>query len=312
MYCKGKKYSPSSSSQASIISRVFQASWFPNKLKQKVTTDPDKNLSKSQHRYHPIPISPLQSVKKEARFYSVDDEDAFWRLSFREERTEGRKSISGILVSYSDEESQIPVSGFLSFGSREIEEKLYKERIMREHEERFTSPRRKHARSRKPVERDIFPVETTYKAQMEEGFQDSPVSSSENEETSDEDYEVRRVSISERQNSRPRRVERKIRAKNNSPKQELGIDEMKKERTRLKYKETTIYDSYAEVMNSFDPQQDFRDSMVEMICEKGIRRPEELEDLLACYLTLNCDEYHDLIIKVFQQVLFELSRDDIY
>jgi uncharacterized protein (TIGR01568 family) len=59
---------------------------------------------------------------------------------------------------------------------------------------------------------------------------------------------------------------------------------------------------------SFNPQQDFRDSMLEMIKEKRIRRPEELEELLACYLTLNSDEYHDLIIEVFRQVWFDLTQ----
>ncbi|KAL2494827.1 transcription repressor OFP5-like [Forsythia ovata] len=89
-----------------------------------------------------------------------------------------------------------------------------------------------------------------------------------------------------------------------------ALQEMKKARTKLKMKtkektveveSKTVFDSFAVVKSSFDPRKDFRDSMVQMITEKGIRRPEELEELLACYLTLNCDEYHDLIIKVFRQ-----------
>ncbi|CAI9782093.1 unnamed protein product [Fraxinus pennsylvanica] len=94
------------------------------------------------------------------------------------------------------------------------------------------------------------------------------------------------------------------------------LQEMKKARTKLKMKtkektvaveDKTVFDSFAVVKSSFDPRNDFRDSMVEMITEKGIKRPEELEELLACYLTLNCDEYHDLIIKVFRQVWFDLN-----
>ncbi|KAJ0082898.1 hypothetical protein Patl1_10432 [Pistacia atlantica] len=65
----------------------------------------------------------------------------------------------------------------------------------------------------------------------------------------------------------------------------------------------TDLESFAVVKTSFDPQKDFRDSMNEMIMEKKISQPEELEELLACYLTLNSDEYHDLIIKVFRQVV---------
>lgn len=70
----------------------------------------------------------------------------------------------------------------------------------------------------------------------------------------------------------------------------------------------TGLDSFAVVKCSFDPQQDFRDSMVEMIVEKKLTRPDDLEELLACYLTLNSDEYHDLIIKVFRQVWFDLNQ----
>lgn len=86
-----------------------------------------------------------------------------------------------------------------------------------------------------------------------------------------------------------------------------GIKSKKKEREEEAAESSTIYSSFAVVKSSSDPQQDFRESMVEMIEEKGIRRREELQELLACYLTLNCDGHHDLIINVFQQVWFELS-----
>ncbi|KAF5476386.1 hypothetical protein F2P56_008109 [Juglans regia] len=66
-------------------------------------------------------------------------------------------------------------------------------------------------------------------------------------------------------------------------------------------------DSFAVVKSSLDPQRDFRDSMVEMIVEKNIKASKDLEDLLACYLSLNSDEYHDLIIKVFKQIWFDLT-----
>uniref|UniRef100_A0A6N2KHD1 Transcription repressor n=1 Tax=Salix viminalis TaxID=40686 RepID=A0A6N2KHD1_SALVM len=54
-------------------------------------------------------------------------------------------------------------------------------------------------------------------------------------------------------------------------------------------------------------QKDFRVSMMEMIVENNIKASKDLEDLLACYLSLNSDEYHDLIIKVFKQIWFDLS-----
>ncbi|GAB4856256.1 hypothetical protein Ancab_014183 [Ancistrocladus abbreviatus] len=67
-------------------------------------------------------------------------------------------------------------------------------------------------------------------------------------------------------------------------------------------------ESFAIVKSSFDPQKDFRESMVEMIVQNNIRGSEDLEELLACYLSLNSDEYHDLIIKVFKQIWFDMAE----
>lgn len=64
---------------------------------------------------------------------------------------------------------------------------------------------------------------------------------------------------------------------------------------------------FAVVRRTRDPQRVFRESMVEMIASKRIGRPEELETLLASYLSLNADEHHDCIVKVFRQVWFELN-----
>ena len=70
----------------------------------------------------------------------------------------------------------------------------------------------------------------------------------------------------------------------------------------------SLSDSLAIMKSSYDPQKDFRESMVEMIVENNIRGSKDLEDLLACYLCLNADEYHDLIIKVFKQIWFDLTE----
>lgn len=69
----------------------------------------------------------------------------------------------------------------------------------------------------------------------------------------------------------------------------------------------SLTDSLAIVKSTNDPQKDFRDSMVEMIVENKISASNELEDLLACYLSLNTDEYHDIIIKVFKQIWFDMT-----
>ncbi|KAK1320339.1 hypothetical protein QJS10_CPA03g00966 [Acorus calamus] len=66
-------------------------------------------------------------------------------------------------------------------------------------------------------------------------------------------------------------------------------------------------EGFAVVKASTDPQRDFRESMVEMIVENNMRDSKDLEELLACYLSLNSDEYHDVIIKVFQQIWFDLT-----
>lgn len=66
--------------------------------------------------------------------------------------------------------------------------------------------------------------------------------------------------------------------------------------------------SFAIVKASVDPEQDFRESMMEMIVENNISASKDLEDLLACYLSLNSNQYHDLIIKAFEQIWFTMPQ----
>ncbi|PIN21445.1 hypothetical protein CDL12_05869 [Handroanthus impetiginosus] len=317
-----KKCSPSSSRTSSIITRVCPVSWL-SKFKHK-GCDPATDSKQN---------SLLPARWKEARFYSVDN-DAYWSLSFREERNE-------VVSDY----HQFPVSSFKNFGFREMDVPTregfrsfdeiifdktkmkgnrHKENILRQNgtlrrkkpnKEVLTTLRKKDVNSRrsrklsrgvvrkkaaelergpddgeeclKPVERDIFPIEP---------------------ENTDKIYITREGH---------RRKMKKNQAKALAAKTECRIrvlEDMKKTRMKLKkekkekaVEDGTMFDSFAMVKSSFNPQQDFRDSMVEMISEKRIRRREDLEELLACYLTLNCDGYHDLIIKIFQQVWIELN-----
>lgn len=78
---------------------------------------------------------------------------------------------------------------------------------------------------------------------------------------------------------------------------------MKSEKKGLFYS-----DSFAIVKASFDPERDFRDSMMEMILENNIRASKDLEELLACYLSLNSNQYHGLIIKAFEQIWFNMPE----
>ena len=92
-----------------------------------------------------------------------------------------------------------------------------------------------------------------------------------------------------------------------------AIEDMKKAKLKMKKEEEIVeeaagLDSFAVVKCSLDPHQDFKDSMIEMITEKKISQPEQMEELLACYLTLNSNEYHDLIIKVFREVWLYVSQ----
>lgn len=68
-----------------------------------------------------------------------------------------------------------------------------------------------------------------------------------------------------------------------------------------------ISESFAVVKNSVDPQRDFMDSMMEMIVENNIKASKDLEELLASYLLLNSNEYHDLIVKAFEQIWFDMA-----
>ncbi|KAL8253125.1 hypothetical protein R6Q59_036818 [Mikania micrantha] len=70
-----------------------------------------------------------------------------------------------------------------------------------------------------------------------------------------------------------------------------------------------LAESFAVVKSSFDPEKDFMQSMMEMITENNIRSSKDLEELLACYLSLNLDEYHGVIVKAFEQIWFSLSDE---
>ncbi|KAI4318952.1 hypothetical protein MLD38_032604 [Melastoma candidum] len=75
-----------------------------------------------------------------------------------------------------------------------------------------------------------------------------------------------------------------------------------------KARKSGISEGIAVVKSSVDPWKDFGESMVEMIVENDIRESKDLEELLACYLMLNSDSYHDLIIGVFKQIWSDFHR----
>ncbi|KAJ4793172.1 transcription repressor [Rhynchospora pubera] len=67
-----------------------------------------------------------------------------------------------------------------------------------------------------------------------------------------------------------------------------------------------ISESYLVMKYTTNAEKDFMESMVEMIVEKNIIRLKDLEELLACYLSLNSREYQDVIVKAFEKIWFVL------
>lgn len=57
---------------------------------------------------------------------------------------------------------------------------------------------------------------------------------------------------------------------------------------------------------SYDPREDFRDSMVEMIVANKIKEAEELRSLLEYYLSMNPREYRYVILEIFYEVCTDL------
>ncbi|WRX27286.1 Ovate protein family [Theobroma cacao] len=57
---------------------------------------------------------------------------------------------------------------------------------------------------------------------------------------------------------------------------------------------------------SYDPREDFRESMVEMIMANRIQEPKDLRSLLNYYVSMNSEEYHGIILEVFHEVCTSL------
>ncbi|KAH7545256.1 hypothetical protein FEM48_Zijuj01G0074400 [Ziziphus jujuba var. spinosa] len=57
---------------------------------------------------------------------------------------------------------------------------------------------------------------------------------------------------------------------------------------------------------SYDPREDFKESMVEMIIANRIQDPKDLRSLLNYYVSMNSEEYHGIILEVFHEVCTDL------
>ncbi|KAH6759473.1 ovate family protein 5 [Perilla frutescens var. frutescens] len=258
---------------SSLITRVFPVSWF-SKFKQKSGKNHDRSSAKNSKKSVLDFPSPNSSLYRDGRFYSMDEDDAYWRISFGDDRIQPRRSTGGMNPLWLDSD-------------------------------------------RDPVENSVF-----------SDFKRKPTKNPKSDPDCDGgalDKKLKGVKVKTEPKTeslvKKTRENSKSVKKAYSPRTECKIralEEMKKARTKAKKKApkelvvdgNTVFNSFAVAKSSIDPQQDFKDSMVEMIIEKGIGHPDDLEKLLACYLTLNCDEYHDLIISVFRQVWIELKGAD--
>ncbi|KAK3007039.1 hypothetical protein RJ639_016658 [Escallonia herrerae] len=63
-----------------------------------------------------------------------------------------------------------------------------------------------------------------------------------------------------------------------------------------------ICNSVAVVKDSDDPYVDFRQSMLQMILEKGIYSKGDLQKLLILFLQLNSPSHHQIIVQAFVEI----------
>ncbi|KAK3032758.1 hypothetical protein RJ639_034907 [Escallonia herrerae] len=63
-----------------------------------------------------------------------------------------------------------------------------------------------------------------------------------------------------------------------------------------------ICNSVAVVKDSDDPYVDFRQSMLQMILEKGIYSKGDLQELLNLFLQLNSPSHHQIIVQAFVEI----------
>lgn len=74
----------------------------------------------------------------------------------------------------------------------------------------------------------------------------------------------------------------------------------------VKVPHSKVLDSVAMEKRSYNPCQDFKDSMLEMILEKELHTTNDLVHLLQCYLGLNSERDHKTIVKAFSEVWSDL------
>ncbi|XP_074308010.1 uncharacterized protein LOC141642913 [Silene latifolia] len=322
---KTSSASPSSSSSTSshshLISHVFPQSWL-SKFKQsseKTGNKMSKNNPSEIKKENLEKLSPRASFPNDSNYYK--DKDGFWRFSMGEKRLEVDEKFTVHQNNSGNCKTNVKEVATKKSGVQEVK-KVYNE----------------VNGYRKSVEKELLEDELLNVMQMLERVEERPTwtTTSKNTNVVPRDFDsgksnwqelkdakMKQVLLKTEKQRKSFHISRESKVRVSSPRTPLktetfkirALEDMKKAKLKSKAKEIAQQEramsslgSFAVVKRSQDPQQDFKDSMFEMILAKRITRPEELEELLACYLTLNADEYHDLIVKVFKQVWCELEQ----
>ncbi|KAK6115816.1 hypothetical protein DH2020_008085 [Rehmannia glutinosa] len=74
----------------------------------------------------------------------------------------------------------------------------------------------------------------------------------------------------------------------------------------MRLEDRKVNQSFVVVKRSVDPYKDFKKSMLEMIVEKQMFEPKELEQLLMSFLSLNSKLHHKDILKAFTEIWKEV------
>ncbi|XP_057497495.1 probable transcription repressor OFP9 [Actinidia eriantha] len=75
------------------------------------------------------------------------------------------------------------------------------------------------------------------------------------------------------------------------------------DRRRARGENTKFIVMVAMEKSSYDPREDFRESITEMIMANRIYEPKDLRRLLNCYVSMNSEEYRSVILEVFHEPL---------
>ncbi|CAN1331190.1 Transcription repressor OFP8 [Linum perenne] len=81
-----------------------------------------------------------------------------------------------------------------------------------------------------------------------------------------------------------------------------SFNSQRKQGDRITKNAEKVKGSFAVVKSSNNPYQDFKKSMLEMMVAKQLYAAKDLEQLLQCFLSLNSDHHHVIIVQVFMDI----------